>query len=91
MGTFGRKSIVGVEFFFLFAAFFFLPVASVSAALEADEVLVIANRWASHSVSLATYYMKKRGVPKENLLKVKISEKEVCSRADYNKKIALLN
>lgn len=61
----------------------------VWAALEADEVLVIANSWADDSVSLAKYYMKKRGVPKGNLLKIKTESKsETCSREDYNRRIA---
>ena len=74
-------------FFFLFLGLLFLDVSSVSAALEADEVLVIANSWADDSVSLAKYYLKKRGVPKKNLLKIKVNEKQICSRDDYNKRI----
>ncbi|MCD6389386.1 MAG: TIGR03790 family protein, partial [Desulfobulbaceae bacterium] len=58
-----------------------------SAILEADEVLVIVNSRADDSVSLAKYYMKKRGIPKENLLEIRVKEKETCSREDYNKKI----
>ena len=70
------KSIFPV-FFFLFLGLFCLNISSASAALEEDEVLVIANSWADDSVSLAKYYMKKRGVPKANLLKIKVAEKEV--------------
>ncbi len=62
-------------------------IGPVSAALEADEVLVIANGWSSESVALAEFYMKKRRVPAENLLRVGIDEKEVCSRKVYNEKL----
>ena len=47
--------------FFLFMGLFCLNISFASAALEEDEVLVIANSWADDSVSLAKYYMKKRG------------------------------
>jgi len=89
MGRFGRRSVGVVALFCLFGGLLFFNAASLSAALEADEVLVIANRWADHSVSLAKYYMKKREVPKANLLKIKVDTKgEICSRDDYNKRIA---
>jgi len=71
----------------VFFGLLFLNSCFASAVLEADEVLVIVNSRAADSVSLAKYYMKKRGVPKENLLKIRVEEKETCSRKDYNKKI----
>ena len=57
-------------------------------ALEPDEILVVANRNAARSVGLAEYYMKRRGIPKENLIKLWVTDGEQCSRMDYNKKIA---
>jgi len=57
------------------------------AALEADEVLVIANGWSPDSVTLAEFYMSKRNIPAENFLRVGIDEKEVCSRKVYNEKL----
>ena len=57
-------------------------------ALEPDEILVVANRNAARSVGLAKYYMKRREIPKENLIKLWVTDKENCSRMDYNKKIA---
>ena len=83
----GRISVGIAALFCLFGGLLFFSAASVSAALEADEVLVIANSWADDSVFLAKYYLKKRGVPKENLLKIKVDEKEICSREDYDKRI----
>ena len=57
-------------------------------ALEPGEILVVANRNAARSVGLAKYYMKRRGIPKENLIKLWVTDREQCSRMDYNKKIA---
>lgn len=62
--------------------------ASDANALEPDEILVLANRNASRSIDLARYYMAKRQVPAENLLKLWVGDAEVCSREDYDKKIA---
>ena len=62
--------------------------ATSAAALEPDEVLVIANRTAAHSVELAQYYMQKRGIPPENLLLLTVAENEVCSRLDYATNVA---
>ena len=80
-----RGKLIGL--FCLFLGLLFFPVGPASASLEADEVLVIANSWAADSVSLAKFYMKKRGIPEENLLKVRLDENEICNRKDYNEKI----
>jgi uncharacterized protein (TIGR03790 family) len=56
----------------------------VFAALEPHEVLVIANSSASDSVKLAKYYMTKRGIPSSNLIKLRVTDKESCSRVDYD-------
>ena len=45
-------------------------------ALEPDEILVVANRNAARSVGLAKYYMKKRGIPKENLIMLWVTDGE---------------
>ncbi len=68
---------------FVFACLF--PVKAL--ALKPGEILVVANRNASRSVFLADYYMKKRNIPKENLLKIWVTDGETCSREDYEKKI----
>ena len=74
----------------LIFVFIFLPflIPSQVFALLPSEVLVIANRFAPDSVKLAHYYMEKRGIPKENLLKITTTEKEGCSRDDYDENIA---
>lgn len=69
---------------------FFLPInQDAFAFLEPDEVAVIANNNASDSVDLAKYYMKKRGIPSKNLVKIRIADKESCSREDYDERVAL--
>ena len=65
---------------------FFFP--ATCPALEADELLVVANRNAQGSIGLARYYMDKRGVPEENLLRIFVTDEETCSRADYDQLIA---
>jgi len=65
---------------------FLFPVQSL--ALMPAEVLVVANRFVPESVDLAHYYMEKRGIPKQNLLKITTSEKETISRKYYDKEIA---
>lgn len=57
-------------------------------ALEPNEVVVVANRFVEESVDLAHYYMKQRGIPKENLIRIDTTEKESCSREDYDEDIA---
>jgi uncharacterized protein (TIGR03790 family) len=61
---------------------------SAGFALEPREILVLTNRNASQSVELATYYMQKREVPKERLLKLQVTDNETCEREDYEKKVA---
>ena len=73
----------------IFAALFPLLSFSVmpALALSPNEVLVIANRNAAKSAGLAAWYMKRRQIPKENLLLVFVTDKETCSRDAYLKKI----
>jgi uncharacterized protein (TIGR03790 family) len=63
-------------------------LSSAGWALQPNEILVIANRNAAKSVGLAKYYMKKRAIPESNLLQLWVTDKERCSRDDYNRKIA---
>jgi uncharacterized protein (TIGR03790 family) len=66
-----------------------LPVEHLAcAALEPAEVLVIANGSVSDSVKLAKYYMEKRGIPSSNLLKLRVPDKESCSRENYDQLVA---
>ncbi len=56
-------------------------------ALSPDEIVVVANRNAAKSVSLAKYYIKKRKIPEKNLVLLWTTDKESCSRQAYDKKI----
>ena len=62
-----------------------IPAAS---ALTPDEIVVVANSRATDSVKLAKYYMQKRAIPQENLIKIRTTWDEVCDREDYDKNIA---
>ena len=66
----------------------FLVFTPDSLALTPDEVLVVANTYDLDSVNLARYYMRKRGIPKDNLLKLRTTDEEDCSREEYDRKIA---
>jgi uncharacterized protein (TIGR03790 family) len=55
-------------------------------ALEPHEILVIANKKAADSVKLAKYYMKKRNIPKTNLVELWVTDKEWCSRQEYEER-----
>ena len=57
-------------------------------ALDPREVLVVANKKASESVGLARYYMQQRHVPEGNLLQIWVTDREKCSREEYEKRIA---
>ena len=57
-------------------------------ALTAEQVVVVANKMAWHSVDLAKYYMKVRNIPSDNLIQLKATSDEICSREDYDKGIA---
>ena len=78
-----RKSIF---YHLVFSLFFVLFLCRQALALEPEEVLVIANLNAAKSKGLAEYYMKKRHIPKKNIVLVFMTDKETCSREDYTKK-----
>lgn len=56
-------------------------------ALEASEVVVIANSRVRDSVDLAEYYMTRRGIPQGNLVTVETTSNESISREDYRSDI----
>ncbi len=83
MASFTRTSLRIV-----LTALLLLLLPTLCYALEAEEILVVANGRATSSVRLAKYYMQKREVPKDNLIKLWTSYEETCSREEYLKKIA---
>ena len=59
---------------------------SPCAALEPHQILVIANKNTAASVELAQFYMKMRNIPESNLLQLSTTNKEWCSREEYEEK-----
>ena len=57
-------------------------------ALDPGEILVLANAEAVGSVGLARYYMQKRQIPRGNLLELRMTDKELCSREEYEDRVA---
>ena len=66
-----------------------MACAKIGLALEADEILVVANTDYPASVRLARYYCEKRGVPAGNVIPVSLgaSLRDSLSRSDYNKRL----
>ncbi len=56
-------------------------------ALEAAEILVIANSNVYGSTELAKYYLHSRSIPDKNLVTLRTTKLETCSRTQYNKEI----
>jgi uncharacterized protein (TIGR03790 family) len=56
-------------------------------ALEPEQILVLANKNAKGSVGLARYYMEKRAIPEKNLLQLWVTNKEWCSREEYDRNV----
>lgn len=55
--------------------------------LSPGEVLVVANKSSAASVELAEYYMRKRGVPEANLLRIDTSDAESISWQQYAEQV----
>jgi uncharacterized protein (TIGR03790 family) len=77
-----------MRFYLLFITVLFMMSPCPIFALEPIEVAVIANSNVGDSVKLARYYMKQRGIPEENLVRIDTASKESCSRKTYNEEIA---
>jgi uncharacterized protein (TIGR03790 family) len=81
-----RRYLIGLILSLLPTIIFILP--AISCALTPEQVLVVANKMAWYSVDLAKYYMKRRGIPLNNLIEINAPTNEHCSREDYEKYIA---
>lgn len=57
-------------------------------ALSPDEIMVVVNLRVEESLPLARYYMKRRDIPKENLIFLWVTTEEVCRREAYAEKVA---
>ncbi|MCG8616875.1 MAG: TIGR03790 family protein [Desulfobacterales bacterium] len=72
---------------YVFSALLFMLISILPVhALAPEEVLVIANRNAAKSQGLAKFYMEQRGIPEENLVLLWMTDKENCTREEYEKK-----
>jgi uncharacterized protein (TIGR03790 family) len=78
-----------IQFILFLLTIIVLMLPSASWALTSEQVVVVANSMAGHSVDLAKYYMKRRNIPPNNLIQLRGPVEEICSRDDYEKKIAL--
>ncbi len=66
---------------------FWVPLAAY--ALSPEEILIVANRNTEGSVDLARYYMRKRSIPDKNLITLRVTNRETCSRSEFLQKILL--
>ena len=55
----------------------------IAAAQTADRVLLIANRDSKASLEIADYYVKKRGLPLQNVCRIRVFDQETISRFEY--------
>ncbi|MGE0087322.1 MAG: TIGR03790 family protein [Desulfococcaceae bacterium] len=60
-----------------------------AAALEPEDILLIANGKNKDSVRLAHYYMEQRKIPLEHLLILDVRDQEECTREEYREKILM--
>jgi len=82
---FNRKFLAVCKFNLIVILF----LSSNTFALGVDEIVVLANKNASGSIGIAKYYMKERGIPETHLIKLWITDKEWCSREEFEKKVVL--
>lgn len=65
-----------------------LGLAAPAPALGPEDLMVVFNHNVPESREVAAYYAKKRGVPRGNLLGVKVSAGESMSRGEYDRELA---
>lgn len=75
----GRALVLAI---LVFATVSFLSAGSAD-ALDAEQLLVVANDRMTGSVDIADYYMKARSIPGENLVTVSLSTAETISRDEF--------
>ncbi len=74
----------------IFILLIYLALTASVYAIEPEEILIVANGDIEQSVELAKYYCKRRSVPKDNIISLKLGKSlaDRISRLDYDKKIA---
>ncbi|WP_167505932.1 TIGR03790 family protein [Desulfosediminicola flagellatus] len=78
------KSVIFISL--IIVVFCLSGVASCYSA-SADELLVVVNKRMSGAVDIAKYYMKARGIPKDNLLVTSLTLDEVMDRDEFDNKL----
>jgi uncharacterized protein (TIGR03790 family) len=73
--------------FILIQSLLSLPWASVAAALTPEDLIVVFNVNVPESRQVAEYYARKRHIPKENLVGVKVSRGEDMTRQEYDQQL----
>lgn len=87
-----RKTLIGRLIVFalgLVAGACVLSAAGDCQALDPKEIVVIANKNVPDSTTLAFYYMTRRHIPAENLLTLSLTDKEHCTREEYNRAVVV--
>jgi uncharacterized protein (TIGR03790 family) len=82
-----RLKIRAIGAFFLLFGLLGLALAPVASALAPEDLIVVFNGNMPESREVAVYYAQKRGVPRSNLVEVKVSEGESMSRKEYEQEL----
>ncbi|MBW1670324.1 MAG: TIGR03790 family protein [Deltaproteobacteria bacterium] len=77
-----------VAFYVAFWLGFVFLTPHVALGLWPDEILVVVNKESASGSDLADYYMKRRNIPRSNLLLVSLPTWDACSREVYEKGLA---
>lgn len=60
----------------------------IEPGIAPEHVVILVNEQSPQSVELGTYYAQKRGIPPENICRLRTTDAEVVSRDDYQEQIA---
>jgi uncharacterized protein (TIGR03790 family) len=69
---------------------FFLPFLILSAAARAqapENILLVLNESSPVSLEVGQYYAQKRGIPEQNILRIKTVQTDEISREDFSRQI----
>src|SRR5262245_50273065 len=71
----------------LLSIFAGLAAHKLAFAQSAANVLLVINESSSESIEIGNYYVEKRQVPRENVVRLRINVGETIERADYERQI----
>jgi uncharacterized protein (TIGR03790 family) len=78
--TLGPSMILRIALIILFSA----PLLF---SQTADNVLLVVNENSPISIDVGMYYAQKRGIPKSNILRIRVSDEDNISREDFDRRI----